>query len=170
MGAPDNLWSETALESLYAGDTKAYQTAVLVQYKLYVEMADRISQRRGLSNTFFMTVNAAIFTLIGVFWKDRPSGSVWWLLFPLVVVLAQCGIWFYVVRSYRLLNSAKYRVVGLLEERLPASPFWRAEWTELGEGKDPRKYWPLTHIEKWVPILFAVIYLLGFVAVVVIPH
>jgi hypothetical protein len=170
MGDPDKLWSGTALQSLYGGDVKEYQTAVLEQYKLYVEMADRISQRRGLSNTFFMTLNAAIFTLIGVFWKDRPSGSVWWLLFPLVVVLSQCGIWFYVVRSYRLLNRAKYSVVGLLEERLPASPFWRAEWTELGEGRDWRKYWPLTHIEKWVPILFGAIYLLGFVAVVAILH
>jgi hypothetical protein len=51
-----------------------------------------------------------------------------------LVALGQCFAWFYLVWSYRLLNSAKYQVVGALEERLPASPFWAAEWWALGEG------------------------------------
>ena len=33
----------------------------------YVEMADRIIQRRGLTNTFFLTLNTAIFTAVGLF-------------------------------------------------------------------------------------------------------
>jgi hypothetical protein len=88
------------------------------------------------------------------------------LVFPLVAVLGQCAAWFYIVRSYRLLNTAKFQVVGALEERLPASPFWRAEWNLLGEGKDRRRYWPLSHIEKWIPILFAGTYLAAAVAAV----
>ena len=28
----------------------------------------------------------------------------------------------------------EYIVVGALEERLPASPYWKAEWQVLGEG------------------------------------
>jgi hypothetical protein len=161
------LWNEMATSSLYGGDAKAYQAAVLAQYELYVEMADRISQRRGLANAFFLTLNTAIFALVGVFWKNRPDADAWWLVFPLVAVLAQCFAWFYIVRSYRLLNTAKYEVIGVLEERLPASPYWRAEWSALGEGKDWRKYWPLTHIEQWIPLLFGTVYLAGFVAAVV---
>jgi hypothetical protein len=111
-------------------------------------------------------LNTAIFTVVGVFWKDRPSADAWWLVFPLLVVLGECFAWFYLVRSYDLLNSAKYKVVGELEERLPASPYWRAEWWALGEGKDWTKYWPLTHIERWIPILFASLYVAGFVALV----
>jgi hypothetical protein len=30
----------------------------------------RISARRAFTNTFFLTLNTAIFTIIGVFWKD----------------------------------------------------------------------------------------------------
>lgn len=161
----DRLWNDNGLD-LYGGDNKALQGALLDQYKLYVEMADRISQRRGLTNTYFLTLNTAILTVIGVFWKDQPSGSVWWLLIPLTAVLGQCFAWFYLVRSYRLLNTAKYEVVGALETRLPASPYWRAEWYALGEGKDPKKYWPLSHVEKWIPILFSLVYVAGFVAVV----
>jgi hypothetical protein len=163
MELSDRLWNADG-EAPYGGDQKAYQAAVLDQYKLYVEMADRISQRRGLTNTFFLTVNTTIFTLIAVLWKEQPSDSMWWLVFPLVAALAQCFTWFYIVRSYRLLNSAKYKVVGALEERLPASPYARAEWWALGEGNDRRLYWPLTHIEKWIPLLFAATYIAGFVA------
>ncbi|MGY2119142.1 RipA family octameric membrane protein, partial [Nocardia gipuzkoensis] len=89
----------------------------------------------------------------------------WWLAIPLAAALGECFAWFYLVRSYRLLNSAKYQVVGALEERLPASPFWRAEWWALGEGKNRALYWPLSHIEQSVPILFSLVYVSGFLAI-----
>src|ERR1700735_1707494 len=163
----DRLWNGDIGPASYSGDDwSRYQDAVLEQYKICVEMADRISQRRALTNTFFLTLNTAIFTLVGVFWKDRPHAPRWALAFPLVVVLGQCFAWFYLVRSYRLLNTAKYEVIGGLEERLPASPYWRAEWWALGEGKDRRKYWPLSHIEGWIPVLFGLTYVSAFIAVV----
>ena len=62
------------------------------------------------------------------------------------------------VKSYGQLNTGKWQVVGVMEERLPASPWWRAEWQALGEGKDRSLYWPLTHIEKWVPLVFVLLY------------
>ncbi|MET7771902.1 hypothetical protein [Nocardia sp. NPDC005366] len=137
------------------------------QYRLYVEMADRVSARRGLMNSFFLTLNTSIFTLVTAFGRTPPhGGEAWWLAIPLAAILGQCFAWFYLVRSYRLLNSAKYQVVGALEERLPASPFWRAEWWALGEGKDRSRYWPLSHIEQWIPILFALAYVSGFLAIV----
>ena len=40
----------------------------------------------------------------------------------------------------------------------------RSRFESLGEGKDPSRYWPLTHVEQWVPILFAATYVAGFVA------
>jgi hypothetical protein len=161
-----SLWNAEATPDLYQGDGEKYQAAVLEQYKLYVEMADRVSARRGLANTFFLTLNTAVFTTIGFFWKDRPEASRWLLVFPLIVLLAQCMAWFWIVRSYRQLNSGKWAVVGALEKRLPASPWWRAEWEALGRGEDPAKYWPLTHIEQLVPLLFAVTYLAGFIAII----
>jgi hypothetical protein len=161
----EGLWSKGVGPDQYGGKSM-YQAAVLEQYKVYVEMADRISQRRALTNTFFLSVNTAIFTVIGVLWQRRAHTAGWPLVFPLVAVLGQCFAWFYLLRSYRLLNAAKYIVIGAMEERLPASPYWRAEWSALGEGKDARKYWPLTHIEQWIPSLFALTYLAAFLAVV----
>ncbi|PSK62952.1 hypothetical protein B0E53_05129 [Micromonospora sp. MH33] len=160
------LWNSAVDRDGYAAAGKDYQNAILEQYKLYAEMADRISARRSLTNTFFLTLNTAAFALIGTFWRDRPAASPWLLVFPLVALIVQCVAWFVLVRSYRQLNSAKYVVLGVLEERLPASPYWRAEWKALGEGRDKAKYWPLTHLEQWVPAIFAATYLAAFVVAV----
>lgn len=143
-----------------------YDGALLEQYKLYVEMADRISARRGLTNSFFLTLNTGIVGVFAAFKKVPTGAEAWWLAIPLVALVGQCFAWFYLVRSYRLLNGAKYRVVGAFEERLPASPFWRAEWWVLGEGRDTTRYWPLSHIEQWIPVLFALTYIGGLVAAV----
>lgn len=160
-----NLWNDAVSAADYneAGREK-YQLAILEQYKLYVEMTDRISARRGLANTYFLTLNSAALTLVGVFWKDKPTGSPVLLLPVLLVLLGLCLAWFWLVRSYRQLNSGKFAVIGALEGRLPASPFWEAEWTALGQGRDRGRYWPLTHLEKWVPCLFAATYAFAFVA------
>jgi hypothetical protein len=160
------LWNPAVDPAGYAGDGAAHQSAILEQYKLYVEMADRVSARRSLTNTFFLTLNTSIFAAVGAFWRDRPTSSSWLLVFPVVALVVQCGAWFFLVRSYRQLNSAKYTVIGVLEEQLPASPYWEAEWKALGERKDKVKYWPLTHLEQWIPTIFAATYLAGFIAAV----
>jgi hypothetical protein len=76
---------------------------------------------------------------------------------------------FRLVLSRTQLSAAEQHEIpgrGALEERLPASPFWRTEWWELGEGRDRTPYWPLSHIEQWIPMLFALVYSAGFVAIV----
>lgn len=163
----DTVWNTGVTTADYAEANEKYQGAILEQYKLYVEMADRVSARRALANTFFVTLNTSIFTVFSVVWSTKAVNTPWWLVVPLVALLGQCAAWFYLVRSYRQLNTAKYQVVGALEERLPASPYWKAEWTALGAGKDKSKYWPLTHLEQWVPIMFGSVYVFGFVVAVV---
>ena len=107
-----DLWNDdSSIKAIYQTDDK-YQAAVLEQYKLYVEMTDRISARRSVANTFFLTLHAAILTLIGVFWKSRPVGSPWLLGLPLFVALSLCLAWFWLVRSYRRLIPASTRSSG----------------------------------------------------------
>lgn len=164
-----NLWNDEAtIKARYAQDP-SYQAAVMDQYKLYVEMADRISQRRGLANTFFLTLHSAVLTLLAVFWKDPPQGlSALTLLPALALTLGLCLAWFWIVRSYRQLNSGKFAVIGALELRLPASPWWNGEWKALrGEHKDKSTYWALTHVEIWVPLLFGLAYIYGALAALI---
>ncbi len=37
---------------------------------------------------------------------------------------------------------------------------FKGEWVAMGEGKDPKKYLPLTHVENYVPLCFGVMYML----------
>ncbi|MGZ4890828.1 MAG: RipA family octameric membrane protein, partial [Halobacteriota archaeon] len=73
-----------------------------------------------------------------------------------------CYVWYITIRSYRQLNSGKFHLIGEVEARLPF-PFYDEEWNKLGRGKDKTKYRPITHVEQYVPILFAAIYATLFV-------
>ena len=46
--------------------TNEDKVLLLEQYKLYVEMTDRISQRRMNANTFFISVNTLLLTIITI--------------------------------------------------------------------------------------------------------
>ncbi len=144
-----------------------YIDHVLEQYKIYVESAERVSSRRNLANTFFLTLNTAIVaSSAAVYTKGITITGKWWIIFPLIAIELLCFSWMRLIKSYRQLNSGKFKVIGEMEKKLPASPYWNAEWKVLGEGKDSTKYKPLTVVETWIPILFGLLYLIGAVAVI----
>ncbi|MFD5826340.1 hypothetical protein [Lentzea sp. NPDC060358] len=154
-----HLWNGGIDPIAYVDAGEKYRAAIMEQYKLYVEMADRISARRALANTFFLTLNTAV---IASYVALAGRGDAVQQPLPLMTLLlacVQCVVWYWTLRSYRQLSSAKFRVVGALEEQLPASPYWRAEWTALGQGRDKSLYWPLSRLEQWVPPVFALFYL-----------
>lgn len=156
----DELWNNIE-NTAYSKDKTLYQNHILEQYKMYVEMADRISSRRNLANVFFLTLNTTILGAIGfLFGKIELVEPRILVLFPLIGIIILTIVWWWLIRSYRNLNSAKFKVVGHLEKCLPSSPYWSAEWKELGEGKDIKKYLPLTVLETYVPIVFGILYIM----------
>ena len=140
-----------------------YRQHLFDQYRLAVEMADRLSARRMQANTFFLAVNTGLITVLANLVKDGIISGIAGAL-PLIAMLVLCYGWWRIVGSYRQLSSGKHAVILELETLLPAAPY-AAEWAVLGQGKDPRRYLPLTHVETWVPRLFALLYLLLLLAV-----
>jgi hypothetical protein len=140
-----------------------YRPHLFDQYRLAVEMADRLSARRMQANTFFLAVNTGLLTVLANLVKDGIISGIAGTL-PLIAVLVLCYGWWRIVGSYRQLSSGKHAVILELETLLPAAPY-AAEWAVLGEGRDPRRYLPLTRVETWVPRLFALLYLLLLLAV-----
>ena len=134
---------------------------VIAQYSLYVEMADRISQRRGQANTFFLSIHTGAFVLLAGWLQGDRDLDAFVAVVLAVALVASCMTWFWTIRSYRQLNSAKWRIVGLIERRLPIRPWGKSEWTALGEGNDPGLYWQLTAVEMVIPFVFAVAYILA---------
>lgn len=144
-----------------------YTAHLLEQYKLYVEMADKISERRQTANTFFLTINTAIVALLGAVLPgiDERLGTAWYAVVG-VAGLVLCFSWFRLLSSYRDLNNAKFKVVHEIERKLPIRPY-DAEWTRVGSGKDPKVYLPFTHIETKVPWVFAGLYIALIVIAVI---
>jgi hypothetical protein len=60
---PDGAVAGTEVGKAASG--VAADPVVLELYQLAVEMADRVSARRGLANTFFLTVNTGLAALLG---------------------------------------------------------------------------------------------------------
>jgi hypothetical protein len=131
-----------------------YKQHILEQYKLYVEMADRISQRRITSNTFFVTLTSLILTTYGVIKSSLFVPSIC-ILFAGVLLSFS---WYNIVNSYKQINSVKWHLVHEIEKSLPICPY-TYEWIKAGEGKVKKKYNPTSHIEKKLPLIFGLIFL-----------
>lgn len=135
---------------------ESFQSHLFEQYKLYVESAQRVSELRVSANNYLLTVNAFLVTLYGIL-AASPYKSYWTILVPVAGVLVSLT-WYRIITSYRDLNSVKFRVIHELEQHLPAA-LYEYEWHKAEEGRG-KAYHPLTHLERWVPIVFVVLYAL----------
>jgi len=153
-----NLWNVESTAINYPD--AAYQRDLMKQYELCLQMADRISARRSAANTFFLSINTAVVGAIGMFFvelqKGIPDEAV---VVVYLVAIVFCIAWSTILQSYRNINTAKFKVIGLIEERLPSSPFYSAEWQALGSGKDWSRYIPLSVVERTLPAVFVVAYI-----------
>ncbi|MGA5272954.1 RipA family octameric membrane protein [Streptomyces cellulosae] len=143
---------------------------VLELYKLAVEMADRVSARRGTANAFFLSVQTALVTLIS-FGIPKLSESPWWVSWAVALAgITLSAAWWMQLRSYRDLNTAKFQVINKLEEHLPARIF-ADEWEAL--KRDPisgwrKRYAELGTSERIVPLVFVGAHLILFVGTLTI--
>jgi len=145
----------------------AYQAHLLEQYKLFVESADRISQRRQQANSFFLTLNTALLAVLGgILSRSIQASALWWFLPVAAVGLVLCYVWYRLVLSYKGLNAGKFEAIHAIETKLPLALF-DAEWRQIGEGRDSKKYKPFSEIETWIPWVFMSLYGVLVVAVVV---
>lgn len=140
--------------------TDSEQDRLLEIYKLHAELADRVSQRREGTNRLYVSlyVGLVVFlaTLLRFGFGDMPESLV---LITIGGVGALLSVsWFVVIRSYKQLNSEKFRVLHDLEKQLPYQ-FFTLEWDPQSEGKKSNRYWKLTHVEAILPGIFCVVFL-----------
>ncbi len=145
----NNLFQFTG--EAYEGSFKA---DLLEQYKLYVQSAENVSTRRVHSSRYLLTLNAALVAMYG-FQFAGFGQSYWTLVVPIIGILVSL-LWCLIIKSHADLNRVKFKVIHELEQHLPAA-MYKYEWrlAEYGRGKS---YRAVTAIEKWIPILFAVLH------------
>lgn len=125
------------------------------QYKLYLEMSDRISARRQTANSYFLTLNTALLSLVTYLSLGAEQMRWYWLVALAGIVLSY--MWYRLVRSYKDLNTAKFKVIHEIEAKLPMAPY-DAEWEAVGRGRAPELYLPFTHVEICVPWVFLILH------------
>lgn len=152
-GVINKLFNETQSEM-----SEWERNTLLEQYKLYVEMMDKVSERRHQANSFFLTVNTILVTVLTSFLSltQQSTTRYGWVIVAAVAGIIFCLTWQRLIQSYNQLNKGKFKIIHLLETRLPARLF-DAEWDALNQG-DGTVYKPFTRNEKFVPFVFVGLY------------
>jgi hypothetical protein len=162
---PDDL--ENRVINTPLSNLSEQEASLLIeQYKLYVEMMDKVSERRHHANTFFLTANSFLVTaLTGLASSiQKTQARFAWLIVGSVVGIIFSLTWYRLIRSYSQLNRGKFKIIHSLETHLPARLF-TLEWDVLRRG-DGSVYTPFTSTERFVPLAFLALYLVLAVFVV----
>ena len=128
-------------------------------YKLHAELADRVSRRREAANRLYVSLLVGLMVFLGALLRFGANDA------PVRIILSAAGgigvllsiSWYVVIRSYRQLNTGKFKALHELEQEL-AYPFFKREWELLAQGGDWRRYWRLTTVEVALPIIFFVLF------------
>jgi hypothetical protein len=147
------------VEAAYGG---SFREHLLEQYKMYVDSAQRVSEKRISTGNYLLTVCTSMLTVFGIAAAQRVGGA-WLIIIPIAGLLVSLT-WFFLVKAYKDLNAAKFRVIHELESYLPVALF-RYEWHACEQGQGSA-YRPVTHHERVIPLAFAGVFIaLGVYAV-----
>jgi hypothetical protein len=132
------------------------QKSVVDIYKVLIDMADKVSQRRQNANNFYLSVNTAI-TGAAAYLSATGNSSANIFIISLAGFLV-CLLWKRNIDSYKDLNKGKFFVIHEIEKALPIAAF-TAEWDFLQRGENRKHYRPFHVVEVIVPFIFAGLHL-----------
>lgn len=135
-------------------------SALVEQYKLYVESAENVSSRRADVNKYYLSVLTALLVVIPFAIDSATPPDLRLLVFVLLgtLGLAICILWMINIRSYSQLNKLKYVVVHEMEKDLPFACFSR-EWELLDDPNYKLTFIRLGKVERFMPLILAVPFL-----------
>lgn len=136
----------------------SYREHLFAQYQIYVDGMEKISDRRQNANNYFITINTVLISFIGVLFQVKILEHVAWIKSLIAVIgIIICVIFWFLLRSYKQLNTGKFKVIHEIEKRLPLA-LYDFEWKTLDEGENRSTYFPFSHIEMIIPWVFGFVY------------
>lgn len=138
------------------------QDRLIEIYKLQVQQANNISNRRTTTNRFYLLVMSALTVIFSAFLQNREKlpkdlvdiVSVEWIIVSLGVLgITLSYIWCLSINAYLRVNSRKYKALNQLEDVLEYK-FFKNEAKFLGEIEKGTTYWQRSLIELTTPGLF----------------
>lgn len=141
---------------------KADRTERFEIYKLMVEMADRVSQRRQAANSFYLSINTFLITASAYIGATEASARVTLLVCCAGVLISV--LWTKAIESYKSLNENKFSIINALEAKLIAQPY-SDEWAKIDPSAHGKKHRPFHQTEKVVPKVFIALFVLESLSV-----
>ncbi|WP_027182916.1 RipA family octameric membrane protein [Desulfovibrio inopinatus] len=112
----------------------------LALYTLYLETAEKISDRRYRTNGWMLSVNTAIIGFYGYLKKGSVIGPddamIWMLAIPVTGVFV-CLTWLALLSSFQKLNKAKFILLHEIEANLALPLFKREQEIYNALGRRP---------------------------------
>lgn len=134
---------------------------VLDLYKMAIEMADRVSARRGQANQFYISLETLIVgapALLQVSDQGKVLGEGRGNILSILGIIV-AAVWWLQLRSYRDLNKAKFEVITEIEQNSLPIQIFKSEWDKLASDLVPSwrsRYAELGTVERLVPVIFIV--------------
>lgn len=137
---------------------------ILDQYKMYVETAERVSERRLKTNQFYIGLLSGLLAVLTFIFSQNNFSGIQKYENHMVTIVGILGVfiniaWLANLRSFRQLNRGKFKVIHEMESLLPFKPFDR-EWQIIQHGLKEDKYRQLTVVEQYLPVILTVPFLL----------
>ena len=132
-----------------------YKQHLFDQYKIIIDSVEKTSDRRNSANNFYLSLNTVLMTILGISTQLITLKQIQPLIY--LTGLFFSIIFYFLINSYKQLNTGKFAVIHKIEKLLPIN-LYRYEWYALGEGKDKTKYYPFSHIEILIPISLGILY------------
>ncbi|NJN92511.1 MAG: hypothetical protein HC878_20560 [Leptolyngbyaceae cyanobacterium SL_5_14] len=152
--------SELDLPEIFNQGYETESKGLLIdQYKMYVEMHDRISARRNQANSFFISLLSGLLAIFSI--SSRQGQNLVPPFSGLVVGFlgtVLCILWNFNISAYRRLVERKIQVILEMEKYLP---FYCYNRESVLRQKDlaGKAYLRPTKIEQFTSVIFSIVYL-----------
>lgn len=143
------------------------------EYKFFAESTQYLSERRQAATQTYLTVNTAIFAVLGFLVKDagfRGWGLVLVSLPLFLVGVAACLIWYRIITQYKALIGWRYEQLMAIERSQPMEgchQFYVKEWEDFFKPRQGKEWFGFSRLEIWLPRLFLALYLLYAIGLLV---
>ena len=127
------------------------QETLFEQYKILVETTSKISEWRQSTNNFYLAVNTTLIAIATYLVNSSQKTSLMICLVGIIISI----LWYENICSYKKINKAKFKVIHKMENELPIGAFSLEK--RHYEGDDCKE---LTSIERYVPAVFGLLYLI----------
>ena len=147
------------------------------EYKFFAQNTwDMVQQRGATTTTYLTTLSTAIFAVSAFLVKDLEISD-WWLVLAATPIFAVgvilCGVWWGIIERHRRLIGWRFDQLIEMERQMADShQMYLREWQTFYDPKrklleeQKIKRFEFTRLEKWMPQLFIVLYVIVWLGLV----